>query len=133
MLSTIHLNTIPLPPLPTSPPPSPPPPPPPSPSPPPTPPPPPSPPPHHHHYHHQHHHHYLHRHHTTTTTSPIATTPPPLPPSPLHSGICSQSPYHFIVMEYCVNGQLYEVLRARDISARQSYDWALQLAQGDIV
>lgn len=49
----------------------------------------------------------------------------------LFRGICTQAPCYCIVMEYCSQGQLYEVLRnGRQITANQLIDWARQIADG---
>lgn len=51
----------------------------------------------------------------------------------LHSsrGICTQAPCYCIIMEYCAQGQLYEVLRAgRKIQPCLLMDWAMGIAGG---
>ncbi|XP_073701999.1 mitogen-activated protein kinase kinase kinase 13-like [Garra rufa] len=46
-------------------------------------------------------------------------------------GVCTQAPCYCIIMEYCAQGQLYEVLRAgRKISPRLLVDWASGIASG---
>uniref|UniRef100_A0A3Q1C2L0 mitogen-activated protein kinase kinase kinase n=1 Tax=Amphiprion ocellaris TaxID=80972 RepID=A0A3Q1C2L0_AMPOC len=46
-------------------------------------------------------------------------------------GICTQAPCYCIIMEYCAQGQLYEVLRAgRKISPSLLMDWAMGIAGG---
>uniref|UniRef100_A0A673LDQ0 Mitogen-activated protein kinase kinase kinase n=1 Tax=Sinocyclocheilus rhinocerous TaxID=307959 RepID=A0A673LDQ0_9TELE len=46
-------------------------------------------------------------------------------------GICTQAPCYCIIMEYCAQGQLYEVLRAgRKITPRLLVDWASGIASG---
>lgn len=49
----------------------------------------------------------------------------------LHRGVCTQAPCYCIIMEYCAQGQLYEVLRAgRKITPRLLVDWASGIASG---
>ncbi|KAK7915565.1 hypothetical protein WMY93_011326 [Mugilogobius chulae] len=46
-------------------------------------------------------------------------------------GICTQAPCYCIIMEYCAQGQLYEVLRAgRKIHPSLLMDWAMGIAGG---
>ncbi|XP_054879827.1 mitogen-activated protein kinase kinase kinase 12-like isoform X1 [Poeciliopsis prolifica] len=46
-------------------------------------------------------------------------------------GICTQAPCYCIIMEYCAQGQLYEVLRAgRQITPSLLMDWAMGIAGG---
>uniref|UniRef100_A0A3Q3FI71 Mitogen-activated protein kinase kinase kinase 12 n=1 Tax=Labrus bergylta TaxID=56723 RepID=A0A3Q3FI71_9LABR len=46
-------------------------------------------------------------------------------------GICTQAPCYCILMEYCAQGQLYEVLRAgRKIHPSLLMDWAMGIAGG---
>ncbi|RMX52851.1 hypothetical protein pdam_00011312 [Pocillopora damicornis] len=46
-------------------------------------------------------------------------------------GICNQAPVHCIVMEFCPNGQLYEVLRnGRQITPSLLVKWSKQIADG---
>uniref|UniRef100_A0A3Q2YGJ3 Mitogen-activated protein kinase kinase kinase 12 n=1 Tax=Hippocampus comes TaxID=109280 RepID=A0A3Q2YGJ3_HIPCM len=46
-------------------------------------------------------------------------------------GICTQAPCYCILMEYCAQGQLYEVLRAgRKITPSLLMDWAMGVAGG---
>uniref|UniRef100_H2TUK3 mitogen-activated protein kinase kinase kinase n=1 Tax=Takifugu rubripes TaxID=31033 RepID=H2TUK3_TAKRU len=46
-------------------------------------------------------------------------------------GICTQAPCYCIIMEYCAQGQLYEVLRAgRKIQPCLLMDWAMGIAGG---
>uniref|UniRef100_A0A8C5I5D8 Mitogen-activated protein kinase kinase kinase 12 n=1 Tax=Gouania willdenowi TaxID=441366 RepID=A0A8C5I5D8_GOUWI len=46
-------------------------------------------------------------------------------------GICTQAPCYCILMEYCAQGQLYEVLRAgRKITPSLLMDWAMGIAGG---
>ncbi|KAM9408696.1 mitogen-activated protein kinase kinase kinase 12-like [Pholidichthys leucotaenia] len=46
-------------------------------------------------------------------------------------GICTQAPCYCIIMEYCAQGQLYEVLRAgRKITPSLLMDWAMGIAGG---
>ncbi|XP_041814162.1 mitogen-activated protein kinase kinase kinase 12-like [Chelmon rostratus] len=46
-------------------------------------------------------------------------------------GICTQAPCYCIIMEYCAQGQLYEVLRAgRKIQPSLLMDWAMGIAGG---
>nr|XP_057911494.1 mitogen-activated protein kinase kinase kinase 12-like isoform X2 [Doryrhamphus excisus] len=46
-------------------------------------------------------------------------------------GICTQAPCYCIIMEYCAQGQLYEVLRAgRKITPSLLMDWAMGVAGG---
>uniref|UniRef100_A0AAY5K2B1 mitogen-activated protein kinase kinase kinase n=1 Tax=Esox lucius TaxID=8010 RepID=A0AAY5K2B1_ESOLU len=46
-------------------------------------------------------------------------------------GICTQAPCYCILMEYCAQGQLYEVLRAgRKIIPSLLIDWAMGIAGG---
>uniref|UniRef100_A0A8C8CJA6 Mitogen-activated protein kinase kinase kinase 12 n=1 Tax=Oncorhynchus tshawytscha TaxID=74940 RepID=A0A8C8CJA6_ONCTS len=46
-------------------------------------------------------------------------------------GICTQAPCYCILMEYCAQGQLYEVLRAgRNITPSLLIDWAMGIAGG---
>ncbi|XP_034431138.1 mitogen-activated protein kinase kinase kinase 13 [Hippoglossus hippoglossus] len=46
-------------------------------------------------------------------------------------GVCTQAPCYCIIMEYCAQGQLYEVLRAgRKVTPRMLVDWASGIASG---
>ncbi|XP_065149188.1 mitogen-activated protein kinase kinase kinase 12 isoform X1 [Paramisgurnus dabryanus] len=46
-------------------------------------------------------------------------------------GVCTQAPCYCILMEYCAQGQLYEVLRAgRKITPSLLVDWAMGIAGG---
>jgi len=46
-------------------------------------------------------------------------------------GVCTQAPCYCIVMEYCPNGQLYEVLRNNHLlSSTLLVSWAQQIASG---
>ncbi|XP_077393115.1 mitogen-activated protein kinase kinase kinase 13 isoform X2 [Festucalex cinctus] len=46
-------------------------------------------------------------------------------------GVCTQAPCYCIIMEYCAQGQLYEVLRAgRKVTPRLLVDWASGIASG---
>ena len=46
-------------------------------------------------------------------------------------GICNQAPVHCIIMEFCPNGQLYEVLRnGRQITPSLLIKWSKQIADG---
>lgn len=46
-------------------------------------------------------------------------------------GVCTQAPCYCIIMEYCAQGQLYEVLRAgRKVNPRLLVDWASGIASG---
>uniref|UniRef100_A0A671QEK5 Mitogen-activated protein kinase kinase kinase n=1 Tax=Sinocyclocheilus anshuiensis TaxID=1608454 RepID=A0A671QEK5_9TELE len=46
-------------------------------------------------------------------------------------GVCTQAPCYCIIMEYCAQGQLYEVLRAgRKITPQLLVDWASGIASG---
>ncbi|XP_030633703.1 mitogen-activated protein kinase kinase kinase 12-like [Chanos chanos] len=46
-------------------------------------------------------------------------------------GICTQAPCYCIIMEYCAQGQLYEVLRAgRKITPSLLMDWSMGIAGG---
>lgn len=46
-------------------------------------------------------------------------------------GICNQSPVYCIIMEFCPNGQLYEVLRnGRQITPALLIKWSTQIADG---
>uniref|UniRef100_A0A3Q0QYB6 Mitogen-activated protein kinase kinase kinase n=1 Tax=Amphilophus citrinellus TaxID=61819 RepID=A0A3Q0QYB6_AMPCI len=46
-------------------------------------------------------------------------------------GVCTQAPCYCIIMEYCAQGQLYEVLRAgRKVTPRLLVDWATGIASG---
>uniref|UniRef100_A0A3P9NYL0 Mitogen-activated protein kinase kinase kinase n=1 Tax=Poecilia reticulata TaxID=8081 RepID=A0A3P9NYL0_POERE len=46
-------------------------------------------------------------------------------------GVCTQAPCYCIIMEYCAQGQLYEVLRAgRKVTPRLLVDWATGIAGG---
>ena len=46
-------------------------------------------------------------------------------------GVCTQAPCYCILMEYCAQGQLYEVLRAgRKIVPSLLMDWAMGIAGG---
>uniref|UniRef100_A0A8C7IBT1 mitogen-activated protein kinase kinase kinase n=1 Tax=Oncorhynchus kisutch TaxID=8019 RepID=A0A8C7IBT1_ONCKI len=46
-------------------------------------------------------------------------------------GICTQAPCYCILMEYCAQGQLYEVLRAgRKVTPSLLIDWAMGIAGG---
>nr|XP_020450456.1 mitogen-activated protein kinase kinase kinase 13 [Monopterus albus]XP_020450457.1 mitogen-activated protein kinase kinase kinase 13 [Monopterus albus]XP_020450458.1 mitogen-activated protein kinase kinase kinase 13 [Monopterus albus] len=45
--------------------------------------------------------------------------------------VCTQAPCYCIIMEYCAQGQLYEVLRAgRKVTPRLLVDWASGIASG---
>lgn len=49
----------------------------------------------------------------------------------LFRGVCTQAPCYCIIMEYCAQGQLYEVLRAgRKITPSLLVDWAMGIAGG---
>uniref|UniRef100_A0A3Q3AGN4 mitogen-activated protein kinase kinase kinase n=1 Tax=Kryptolebias marmoratus TaxID=37003 RepID=A0A3Q3AGN4_KRYMA len=46
-------------------------------------------------------------------------------------GVCTQAPCYCIIMEYCAQGQLYEVLRAgRKVTPKLLVDWASGIASG---
>uniref|UniRef100_A0AAV2K072 mitogen-activated protein kinase kinase kinase n=1 Tax=Knipowitschia caucasica TaxID=637954 RepID=A0AAV2K072_KNICA len=46
-------------------------------------------------------------------------------------GVCTQAPCYCIIMEYCAQGQLYEVLRGgRQVSPSLLVDWASGIASG---
>lgn len=46
-------------------------------------------------------------------------------------GVCTQAPCYCILMEYCAQGQLYEVLRAgRKITPSLLVDWSMGIAGG---
>ncbi|XP_064183624.1 mitogen-activated protein kinase kinase kinase 13-like [Anguilla rostrata] len=46
-------------------------------------------------------------------------------------GVCTQAPCYCIIMEYCAQGQLFEVLRAgRKVTPRLLVDWASGIASG---
>uniref|UniRef100_A0A8C6Q7X8 Mitogen-activated protein kinase kinase kinase n=1 Tax=Nothobranchius furzeri TaxID=105023 RepID=A0A8C6Q7X8_NOTFU len=46
-------------------------------------------------------------------------------------GVCTQAPCYCIIMEYCAQGQLYEVLRAgRKVTPTLLVDWASGIASG---
>uniref|UniRef100_H3A267 Mitogen-activated protein kinase kinase kinase n=1 Tax=Latimeria chalumnae TaxID=7897 RepID=H3A267_LATCH len=46
-------------------------------------------------------------------------------------GVCTQAPCYCIIMEYCAQGQLYEVLRAgRKITPSLLVDWSMGIAGG---
>ncbi|XP_010766116.1 mitogen-activated protein kinase kinase kinase 12 [Notothenia coriiceps] len=46
-------------------------------------------------------------------------------------GVCTQAPCYCILMEYCAQGQLYEVLRAgRNIAPSLMVDWSMGIAGG---
>ncbi|VDK41934.1 unnamed protein product [Anisakis simplex] len=46
-------------------------------------------------------------------------------------GVCTQSPCYCVVMEYCGQGQLYEVIKSgRQITKDQFAEWARQIADG---
>ncbi|KAK1898827.1 Mitogen-activated protein kinase kinase kinase 12 [Dissostichus eleginoides] len=46
-------------------------------------------------------------------------------------GVCTQAPCYCILMEYCAQGQLYEVLRAgRKIAPSLMVDWSMGIAGG---
>ncbi|VDM43720.1 unnamed protein product [Toxocara canis] len=46
-------------------------------------------------------------------------------------GVCTQAPCYCVVMEYCGQGQLYEVIKSgRQISKDQFAEWARQIADG---
>uniref|UniRef100_A0A8C0YFF2 Mitogen-activated protein kinase kinase kinase n=1 Tax=Cyprinus carpio carpio TaxID=630221 RepID=A0A8C0YFF2_CYPCA len=48
-------------------------------------------------------------------------------------GVCTQAPCYCIIMEYCAQGQLYEVLRAgRKVTPRLLVDWASGIASAFI-
>ncbi|KRZ69962.1 Mitogen-activated protein kinase kinase kinase 12, partial [Trichinella papuae] len=46
-------------------------------------------------------------------------------------GVCTQAPCYCIIMEYCSQGQLYELLRSgKQLSPKLTLDWAKQIASG---
>lgn len=46
-------------------------------------------------------------------------------------GVCTQAPCYCILMEYCAQGQLYEVLRAgRKVTPALLVDWSMGIAGG---
>ncbi|XP_056287329.1 mitogen-activated protein kinase kinase kinase 13 isoform X2 [Pseudoliparis swirei] len=46
-------------------------------------------------------------------------------------GVCTQAPCYCIIMEYCAQGQLYEVLRTgRKVTPKLLVDWATGIASG---
>ncbi|MEE6491095.1 hypothetical protein FKM82_016099 [Ascaphus truei] len=46
-------------------------------------------------------------------------------------GVCTQAPCYCLIMEYCAQGQLYEVLRAgRKVTPRLLVDWSSGIASG---
>uniref|UniRef100_A0A915B2W7 Mitogen-activated protein kinase kinase kinase n=1 Tax=Parascaris univalens TaxID=6257 RepID=A0A915B2W7_PARUN len=46
-------------------------------------------------------------------------------------GVCTQAPCYCVVMEYCGQGQLYEVIKSgRQVSKNQFAEWARQIADG---
>nr|XP_060624021.1 mitogen-activated protein kinase kinase kinase 13 [Anolis sagrei ordinatus]XP_060624022.1 mitogen-activated protein kinase kinase kinase 13 [Anolis sagrei ordinatus]XP_060624023.1 mitogen-activated protein kinase kinase kinase 13 [Anolis sagrei ordinatus]XP_060624024.1 mitogen-activated protein kinase kinase kinase 13 [Anolis sagrei ordinatus]XP_060624025.1 mitogen-activated protein kinase kinase kinase 13 [Anolis sagrei ordinatus]XP_060624026.1 mitogen-activated protein kinase kinase kinas len=46
-------------------------------------------------------------------------------------GVCTQAPCYCIIMEYCAQGQLYEVLRAgRKVTPRLLVEWSTGIASG---
>ena len=46
-------------------------------------------------------------------------------------GVCSQSPYYCIIMEFCQFGHLYQFLRTdNELNGQQMCDWAKQIAHG---
>lgn len=48
-----------------------------------------------------------------------------------YRGVCTQAPCYCILMEYCAQGQLYEVLRAgRKIAPSLMVDWSMGIAGG---
>jgi len=48
-----------------------------------------------------------------------------------HRGVCTQEPCYCIVMEYCPNGQLYEVLHNnRVLPPALLVSWSQQIAAG---
>uniref|UniRef100_A0A3Q2YAU0 Mitogen-activated protein kinase kinase kinase n=1 Tax=Hippocampus comes TaxID=109280 RepID=A0A3Q2YAU0_HIPCM len=52
-------------------------------------------------------------------------------PNIISFGVCTQAPCYCIIMEYCAQGQLYEVLRAgRKVTPRLLVDWASGIASG---
>lgn len=55
-----------------------------------------------------------------------------VPCSLLHPrGVCTQAPCYCIIMEFCAQGQLYEVLRAgRKVTPSLLVDWSMGIAGG---
>uniref|UniRef100_A0A3Q3AGR5 Mitogen-activated protein kinase kinase kinase n=1 Tax=Kryptolebias marmoratus TaxID=37003 RepID=A0A3Q3AGR5_KRYMA len=52
-------------------------------------------------------------------------------PNIISFGVCTQAPCYCIIMEYCAQGQLYEVLRAgRKVTPKLLVDWASGIASG---
>ncbi|XP_019467211.1 mitogen-activated protein kinase kinase kinase 12-like [Meleagris gallopavo] len=48
-----------------------------------------------------------------------------------HGGVCTQAPCYCIIMEFCAQGQLYEVLRAgRKVTPSLLVDWSMGIAGG---
>ncbi|NXG54484.1 M3K12 kinase, partial [Hemiprocne comata] len=48
-----------------------------------------------------------------------------------HRGVCTQAPCYCIIMEFCAQGQLYEVLRAgRKVTPSLLVDWSMGIAGG---
>jgi mitogen-activated protein kinase kinase kinase 13 len=46
-------------------------------------------------------------------------------------GVCTQAPCYCVVMEYCSEGQLFDILRTgREIPPRLVFSWARQIAHG---
>lgn len=46
-------------------------------------------------------------------------------------GVCTQAPCYCIIMEFCAQGQLYEVLRAgRKVTPSLLVDWSMGIAGG---
>lgn len=46
-------------------------------------------------------------------------------------GVCTQAPCYCILMEFCAQGQLYEVLRAgRPVTPSLLVDWSMGIAGG---
>lgn len=49
----------------------------------------------------------------------------------LYRGVCTQAPCYCILMEFCAQGQLYEVLRAgRKVTPSLLVDWSMGIAGG---
>lgn len=50
---------------------------------------------------------------------------------PAPRGVCTQAPCYCILMEFCAQGQLYEVLRAgRPVTPSLLVDWSMGIAGG---
>lgn len=45
-------------------------------------------------------------------------------------GVCTQPECYCIIMEYCPNGQLYEILKVRKVPPNTVVDWSRQIASG---